>query len=49
LRQRIWPENTLVDYELALKKAVNRFAKCSVTARKAPASSRPSLDVATAS
>ena len=24
LRQRIWPENTFVDYELALKKAVNR-------------------------
>ena len=25
LRQRIWPENTFVDYELALKKAVNRL------------------------
>jgi TolB-like protein/DNA-binding winged helix-turn-helix (wHTH) protein/Tfp pilus assembly protein PilF len=25
LRQRIWPENTVVDYELALKKAVNRL------------------------
>ena len=24
LRQRLWPDNTLVDYELALKKAVNR-------------------------
>lgn len=24
LRQRIWPDNTFVDYELALKKAVNR-------------------------
>ena len=24
LRQRIWPENTFVDHELALKKAVNR-------------------------
>lgn len=25
LRQRIWPENTFVDYELALKKGVNRL------------------------
>lgn len=25
LRQRIWPENQFVDYELALKKAVNRL------------------------
>jgi TolB-like protein/DNA-binding winged helix-turn-helix (wHTH) protein/Flp pilus assembly protein TadD len=25
LRQRIWPKNTVVDYELALKKAVNRL------------------------
>jgi hypothetical protein len=25
LRQRIWPGNTFVDYELALKKAVNRL------------------------
>src|SRR6202171_820050 len=25
LRQRLWPENTFVDYELALKKAVNRL------------------------
>lgn len=25
LRQRIWPENTFVDYELALRKAVNRL------------------------
>jgi DNA-binding winged helix-turn-helix (wHTH) protein len=25
LRQRIWPENTFVDYDLALKKAVNRL------------------------
>jgi TolB-like protein/DNA-binding winged helix-turn-helix (wHTH) protein len=25
LRQRIWPGNTIVDYELALKKAVNRI------------------------
>ncbi|MBV8569390.1 MAG: winged helix-turn-helix domain-containing protein, partial [Acidobacteriaceae bacterium] len=24
LRQRLWPENTFVDYDLALKKAVNR-------------------------
>ena len=25
LRQRLWPDNTFVDYELALKKAVNRL------------------------
>src|ERR1700682_4384493 len=25
LRERIWPGNTFVDYELALKKAVNRL------------------------
>ena len=25
LRQRLWPENTFVDYHLALKKAVNRL------------------------
>ena len=25
LRQRLWPENTLVDYDLALKKCVNRI------------------------
>jgi TolB-like protein/DNA-binding winged helix-turn-helix (wHTH) protein len=25
LRQRLWPENTFVDYDLALKKAVNRL------------------------
>ncbi len=25
LRQRIWPENTFVDYDLALKKAINRL------------------------
>lgn len=25
LRQRLWPENTFVDYELALRKAVNRL------------------------
>src|SRR5438552_12339160 len=25
LRQRLWPDNTFVDYELAVKKAVNRL------------------------
>src|SRR5882762_11187466 len=25
LRQRLWPDNAFVDYELALKKAVNRL------------------------
>src|SRR5215475_15443171 len=25
LRERVWPDNTFVDYELALKKAINRL------------------------
>jgi len=25
LRERVWPENTFIDYELALKKAINRL------------------------
>jgi Tol biopolymer transport system component/DNA-binding winged helix-turn-helix (wHTH) protein len=36
LRLRIWPENTFVDYELALKKAVNRLREVLGDASESP-------------
>ena len=46
LRARLWPDNTFVDYELGLKKAINRLRDVLGTRRKIRASWKRYRDMA---
>ena len=43
LQQRIWPQDTFVDYDLALRKAIARLREVLGDSADTPASSKPFL------